>query len=107
MIMAVPPMIMQTSVEPFTVNWYEAIKTFYDSVDIQNVDRILIKLQPPQQMMGQQQGGMMPGMGGGQNANEMQALAQVMYGEGGALQQGLGAGIGAQMMPQQQTGGAE
>ena len=105
MIMAIPPMIMQTSIEPFTVNWYEAIKTFYDSVDIQNVDRILIKLQPPQQQMGM--GQQMPGMGGlgaGQNANEMQALAQVMYGEGGALQQGLAA----QMMPQPQTtGGGE
>ena len=100
MIMAIPPMVMQTSIEPFTVNWYEAVRTFYDSVDIQNVDKILIKLQPPQQQMGQQ--GM--GMGGGQNANEMQALANVMYGEGGALQQGMAA----QMMPQPQNqGGGE
>ncbi len=48
--------------------------------------------------------GFMGGMGGGQNANEMQALSNVMYGEGGALQQA----IAAQMMPQPQTtGGGE
>lgn len=109
MIMAVPPQVMQYNIEPFTVNLYQLLKDGLDALDNKNVDRILIKLQPPQQMGGG--GGMLAGMqGGGQgggmgNPNEMQALANIMYGEGGALQQGLAA----QMMPQepQSQGGGE
>lgn len=103
LVQSIPPQMMQYNVEPFTVNWYEALKTAYDAIDIKNVDRILIKLQPQQSPMmgGGQAGGMM--MGGPPNPNEMQALANVMYGEQGVMQQALAA----QAMPQQPTGGTE
>ena len=46
------------SMEPFQINWYQAGKTVFDSLDIKNADQILVKLQPQQiqqQMMQQEQ----------------------------------------------------
>jgi hypothetical protein len=70
---------MQMNVTPFTVDWYEAMKTAFDAVDIKNVDRILIKLSPqPPPMMGDMMGGQMPGQAPPQQ--EMQNLQSVPYG---------------------------
>lgn len=63
-----PPEMMAMNVEPFTVNWYEAIRTAYDALDVKNVDRILIKL-PPQQPQ-------MPGMGMAAQAQQQQMMQQ-------------------------------
>ena len=82
MLQAIPPQIMQMNIKPFTVDWYEALSTAMDAVDIKNKDRILVALQP-QQTQGLL-GGLIPG--GGTNPNEAQALANVMYGEGGGIQ---------------------
>jgi len=79
-----PPKLMQTNVQPFTVDWYEAYKTAFDAVDIKNADRILIKI-PPQAVPPMGMGPM--GMGGPQQQpgqpllpNEMNALQGVSYG---------------------------
>ena len=76
-----PPELAMNNVQPFTIDWYEAYKTAFDAIDIQNVDRILLKQAiPPQNPMG------MGGMGGGmpqQGApmpDELQALQGVQYG---------------------------
>ena len=86
MIGGLNPQIMASNITPFTVDLYETYKTALDAVDIKNVDRILVKLQPPRQqqsmgMSGQIPGGM-PGMGGGgmPGMNEIAQLAQVLYG---------------------------
>jgi hypothetical protein len=51
LVMKLPPQLMQMNVQPFTVDYYELLKTAYDAVDVKNVDRILIKIpmQQPQQ----------------------------------------------------------
>jgi hypothetical protein len=70
------PEMMIKNVEPFTVDWYQAAMTALEAADVRNRDRILVKLQQqspqqqPQQMMGMPQG------------NEMDQLAQIMYGGG-------------------------
>ena len=72
-LLQVPPEVSMNSVEPFAVNWYEALKIAMDSADVPNVDRILIKeeeAQPPPQE---------PGM---PNENNLQDLAGIMYGGG-------------------------
>ena len=104
MVAGVPPQMMQTNVQPFTVDYYEMVKTAFDAIDIPNVDRILIKLQPPQGMMG----GGMPGIPGGgpTNPGDMQALANVLYGQGGKqglLGSGLMEGIKAMLKPPKET----
>jgi hypothetical protein len=74
----IPPELMQMNVQPFTVDWYEAMKTAFDAVDIKNVDRILIKLPPqPPPMLGDMMGGM-PGQA--PPPQEMQNLQSVPYG---------------------------
>ena len=72
----IPPQMAQENKTPFTVDWYEALKTALDSVDIKNVERILVKLK--QEQPGIPQGGMpmMPGM------DEIMGLAGVSYGGG-------------------------
>ncbi len=67
LISKLPPEMMKQNIQPFTVDWYEALRTAFDAVDIKNVDRILIKQQPNPMatMMGGQQGGMPPQQGGG------------------------------------------
>ena len=80
MLIGIPPQIAATNITPFTIDWYETAKTALDAIDIKNQDRILVKLQPPQQPMNHM--GMQQGLG---DPNEMQALANVMYGDGGAL----------------------
>ncbi|MFA5385421.1 MAG: hypothetical protein WC364_12335 [Eubacteriales bacterium] len=47
MLMQVAP-IAQQSTEPFNINWYAAIKTGFDALDIKNTDQILMKMQPQQ-----------------------------------------------------------
>jgi hypothetical protein len=51
LVMKLPPQLMQMNVQPFTVDYYELLRTAYDAVDVKNVDRILIKIpmQQPQQ----------------------------------------------------------
>lgn len=89
LVMGIPPQIMQANITPFTVDYYELMKESMDAVDLRNVDRILIKLDQEQPMMDPMGGG---GMG---NPNEMQALANVMYGEGSS-----GGGALAEIMKQ-------
>jgi hypothetical protein len=73
---SINPEMMIKNVEPFTVDWYQAGMTALEAADVRNRDRILVKLQqqaapqPQQQMMGMPQG------------NEMDQLAQIMYGGG-------------------------
>ena len=67
-----PPEIMANNKTPFTIDWYEALKTAYDAVDIKNVDRILVKLEQtaaPQEPNPP----MMP-------RGDMDELASIMYG---------------------------
>jgi len=66
---------MQENRTPFTVDWYETLKTALDSVDIKNLDRILVKIQQEQQGPPQ---GMIPMMPG---AEELMSLANIPYGE--------------------------
>jgi len=96
--MGIPPQMTAMNIEPFTVNLYELLKTAYDAVDIKNADRILIKLNPEENMMnpanptspmGQMMlGGGMPGVGQGATEIEspqspqMKELANVLYGGG-------------------------
>lgn len=84
-----PPEMMAMNVQPFTVDWYELLKEAYDAIDIKGVDRILLKLNQQQMMMGQpgmmgQQGmvpGMNPMMGMGESmGTDMNQLAEIMYG---------------------------
>jgi hypothetical protein len=72
----IPPQMMQENRTPFTVDLYEMLRTAFDSVDIKNIDRILVKLQQQQQQMPPQQG-MMPMMPG---AEELMGLANIPYG---------------------------
>lgn len=44
---AVAPVAGQ-SAEPFNINWYQAAKSGFESLDIKNADQILMKLQPQQ-----------------------------------------------------------
>jgi hypothetical protein len=64
-----------SSVEPFQINWYQATKSGFESLDIKNADQILVKLQPQQiQQMQMQQEQM-------QQKAMAQQLQQVAYGE--------------------------
>jgi len=67
----VPPEIMAANIQPFTIDYYEALRTALESADIKNIESILIKLREPQ-LPPQQPG--MPGQ------EEMQGLNQIPYG---------------------------
>lgn len=74
----IPPQMMADNMEPFTVNWYEALRTALENADIKNLDRILVKLQQQQQQGGPMgMGGMPPMM---PMAEELAALGGVGYG---------------------------
>ena len=77
-----PPELAMNNVQPFTIDWYEAYKTAFDAIDIQNVDRILLKQAiPPQNPMGMGgMGGGMPQQQGAPMPDELQALQGVQYG---------------------------
>jgi len=60
------------NVRPFTVDWYEAMRTALDAVDIQNVDKILIELQQQQVANPMDEMSMNPEM--------LEGLASIMYG---------------------------
>lgn len=72
----IPPQMMADNVEPFRVNWYEALRTALENADIKNLDRILVKIEQQQQRMGPfaNMTSMMP------MAEEMAALGGVGYG---------------------------
>ena len=53
--MAIPPEMRMNNVQPYTLNMYEAEKEMYDAVDMQNVDRMLIKLPTPQEIAKKEQ----------------------------------------------------
>ena len=67
----VPPEMMMQNITPFTVDWYEALKSALDANDVQNAEKILIKLQQQQQP---QMGGQPPGPGGGMDMGGMMDL---------------------------------
>lgn len=71
LLIKVPPDVMANNIEPFRVNWYETLRTALDSVDIKNLDRILVKIREEQ--------GQMPGMGG--MAEELAGLGGIGYGQ--------------------------
>jgi hypothetical protein len=54
--------------QPFMIDWYEAGVSSLESLDIKNIDQILVKLEPPQAQQMMQQ-------------SEMKQLQQVKYGE--------------------------
>jgi hypothetical protein len=72
----IPPQMMAMNIEPFTINWYEMLKESFDAIDIKGTDRILIKMNQEQAQ------GMNPMMGEGGQGQDMNQLAQVMYGGG-------------------------
>jgi len=49
----IPPELAMNSIEPFTINWYEAVRSSLDAADIKNIDRILISMKrpPPEPVM--------------------------------------------------------
>ena len=73
----IPPEMMANNMEPFQVNWYEAIRTALETSDLKNIDRILVKMQQQQQQGPMGMGGMPPMM---PMAEELTALGGVGYG---------------------------
>ncbi len=69
----IPPQMMAMNVQPFTIDWYEMLKETFDAIDIKGTDRILIKMDQQQEMNP---------MMGGEGGQDMNQLAQVMYGGG-------------------------
>jgi hypothetical protein len=82
----VVPQLMQTNVQPFTVDYYEVLKEALDVADVKTIDRILKVAPPPdplQQMLGGLGGG---GMMGGQPGKPGQMGAPAGGGMGGIAQ---------------------
>jgi hypothetical protein len=46
-LMKIPPELAMQSIEPFTVNWYEAVRSSLEAADIKNIDRILLSMKRP------------------------------------------------------------
>ncbi len=80
--LGIDPNMRMNNVEPYTLNLYEAEKNMYDAVDIQNVDRMLLKLPTPEEIMQKEQEEQMlqsftPDMG------QIENLLNVNYGQAG------------------------
>lgn len=71
----VSPEMMQMSVTPFRVDYYEAIKRAMEAVDARNIDRILIPQTPQEAEAEQLMSAFMP------MAEELSGLAEIPYGE--------------------------
>jgi len=81
MALGIDPMMRQNNVEPYTLNLYEAEKSMYQAVDIQNIDRILLPL-PTDEELAQEEQRQALEQGGMPNMQQAQDLMQVPYGGG-------------------------
>lgn len=79
MLAKIPPQMMEMNRTPFEVDWYEALRTAFDAVDVKNIDRIIVRKQKQQQQQSPYGMGMGPGIGGN-FANEIEELMKVQYG---------------------------
>jgi len=50
---SIPPQIMQNPVQPFMLNYMAALKRVFETLEVLDVDELIMPLKPP----GQQQGG--------------------------------------------------
>lgn len=53
--MSIPPEMRQGNIFPYTLDLMEAEKAMYEAVDIQNVDRLLLKLPTPEEIQQQEE----------------------------------------------------
>ena len=63
----IPPELRMNNIQPYTANLYELEKELYESIDVRNSDRLLVKMpteQEAQQQTGEGGGGMEGMMGG-------------------------------------------
>ena len=79
--MSIPPEMRMSNVQPYTLNLYEAEKEMYEAVDMQNTDRMLVKLPTPEEIAKKEQEQQLlqsfsPDMGG------LEGLMNVPYGGG-------------------------